>query len=107
MLAAARDVLATFFLDKRLGQLREEYIERALNRDELDENYWTRGEEESHRGVKEQFYTQGLRQIVKPNAPESDEEDYRRRSQRVGEHAIVMTHNLLRAIPFVGQTKDH
>lgn len=103
-LAAARDTAATFFLADALSRVREEYMERALAGDPPDEGFWKNREEAVMEALKRRYYTSSVRDVVKPDAGDvSDDDDFASRDQKLTERAIWLTHERLKAIPFVGQ----
>jgi hypothetical protein len=106
MLAEARDILATMFLEKQLGMLREELLARALEGRPADAEFQEKAERAIIEEFKRRFYNQEVRQLVKPWAKAGDEEDFEKRTQKLGEHATWMTHRKLVAIPFVGQPEQ-
>lgn len=103
-LAAARDTAATFFLTDALSRVREEYMERVLTGQTPGSEFWDEREKAVERALKERYYTADVREIVKPAAKDtSDEDDFNSRGQKLTERAIWSTHERLKAIPFVGQ----
>lgn len=105
MLAAARDLLATLFLEKRLAALREEYLSRALDGNTPGQEYWEQGEANIMLELKRSFYHREMHQLVEPGAapPASEEQDFADRTQKLAEHAVLVTHRILARVPFVGQ----
>lgn len=105
-LSAARDTAATFFLADALSRVREEHMERALAGDPPDDGFWEDREEAVMEALKRRYYTASVRDVVKPDDGEmSDDDDFASRDQELTERAIWLTHERLKAIPFVGQEK--
>jgi hypothetical protein len=104
MLATARDIAAISFLEKRLGILREEFLAQAIAGADQGPEYWVEGERAVMAELKSRFYNTEARQMLEPDeaAHLSDEEDFERRTQKLAEHAILMTHHILTGIPWVG-----
>ena len=107
MLAEARDIWATFDLEKHLGALREEYIEAVLAGRSPGADFWSTREEAIRQEIRQTYYTQEMRVLVKTDeaGTMSDEQDYEQRTQTLTEHALFMTHRLLAQIPFHGQAE--
>lgn len=105
MLAGARDIWAAFFLEKRMGALREDYMQAVIDGRSPGPDYWTAGEQAIWQDLKSNFYDQRARQFIKAGAESqiSDEEDYAGRTQKLMEAALLSTHHKLAQIPFVGQ----
>jgi len=104
-LAAARDTASIFVLDDLLSRLREEYLEKALAGSPPGDDFWPPREQAAVEEIKRRFYNQEVREVVKPaEAGEMDDQkDFESRGQKLTEHAIWMTHALLKQIPYVGQ----
>lgn len=103
MLAEGRDVMAVLFLEARLSELREAYLERALEGQPPDPGFWSEGEGAIRDELQRRFYNRDLRTVVKPDdASMSDEEDFDERTQKLTEHALFETHRRLAAIPYHG-----
>lgn len=103
MLAEGRDVMAVLFLEARLSELREAYLERALERQPPGPGFWKEGERAIRDELKRRYYNRDLRTVVKPDdASMSDEEDFEERTQKLTEHALFETHRRLAAIPYHG-----
>ncbi|RLB38903.1 MAG: hypothetical protein DRH12_12215 [Deltaproteobacteria bacterium] len=104
MLDQIRDIWAVLFLEDQLGKLREEHLRRCIEGPQPDESFLQTGEERIIQDVKNEFYNEKMRDVVKPDDAQSlsDEEDYEKRSQKLMEAAILMTHKKLLSIPYVG-----
>lgn len=108
MLRAARDITAILFLEQRLAALREAYIARVQNGSPPPGDFMTRGENAAYRELCERFYNPDIRAAVWPEGggPATDEEDFRQRTQKLAEYALLMTHRTLAGIPYVGQPES-
>lgn len=104
-LAAARDTASMFVLDDLLSRLREEYLEKALAGSPPADDFWPSGEQAAVEEIKQRFYNQEAREAVKPGEAGEidDQKDFDTHGQKLTEHAIWMTHALLKQIPYVGQ----
>lgn len=104
-LAAARDTAATFFLADALSRIREEYMERVLAGEAPGREFWDEREEAVLEALKRRYYNAEVRAAVRPEAGAmSDDEDFDSRGQELTEKAIWLTHERLKAIPFVGRS---
>jgi hypothetical protein len=105
LLAAARDIASMFVLDALLSRLREEYLEKVLEGSPPADDFWPAGEQAAVEELKRRFYNQQAREAVKPGEAEEidDQKDFDTHGQKLIEHAIWMTHALLKQTPFVGQ----
>ena len=105
MLIEARDICAVFFLETRLGILRERYLSAVIEGKPTGSDYLGAGEKAIMEEMKRKFYNPNVRALVNPSAASriSDDEDFTGRSQKLAEQAILMTHRKLAGIPFVGQ----
>lgn len=126
---SGRDTAAMFALDQLLSQAREAYIIQALSGQPLDQAYWPAREAQAKLEIQKRFYNPKVQAALKPNAaapdpaasdspsadnimvakddPELDSEidqtAFDQHGQKLVEHAIWMTHEILKQIPFVGQ----
>ena len=127
--ASGRDTAAMFALDQLLSQAREEYIIQALSGQPLDQTYWPAREAQAKLEIQKRFYNPKVQAAVNPTAAEPDPADsdspsadntmvskddpevdsdidqgaFDQHGQKLVEHAIWMTHEILKQIPFVGQ----
>jgi len=105
MLAAARDVWATFFLDKQLSLLREQHMRDVIENRPTHSDYWSDGERRILGELRSNFYSHQARLLVRPLEADqvTDDQDYAGRTQKLAEGAILSTHRTLTQIPFIGQ----
>ncbi len=105
MLTNMRDLLAVMFLEKRLGQLREDHLERSLSGAKLGENFIREQEKLILQDMKKDFFSGPLSEFVRyPNNQDiNDKDDFLNRSQKLTEKAVILTHRKLLAIPYAGQ----
>jgi len=105
MLFAARDTIAFLFLEQRLRHLREEYLALALDGKLPDDDFYSRGEQNITTKMKQRYYSRDARIMINPDKADelTDEEDFEQRTQKLGEQAVIMTHERLKSIGFVGQ----
>ncbi len=101
----ARDTASSFYYLKALDGLREAYIEKAINGDDLPEDFWERGEAEAVRLTKQEYFCLETRKIFllseKADAL-TDEEDFELRSSELSEMGMYESHRALVRIPWVG-----
>jgi len=104
-LAVARDIASMSALDELLSRLREEYLEKALAGSPPGDDFWPAREQAVVEEIKRRFFNQKAREAVKPDeaANMDDQKDFEGHGQKLTEHAIWMTHALLKRIPYVGQ----
>lgn len=102
-LAAGRDVDATFFLDRRLSEAREQLIAAVLAGAEPDPDFWEQRERTVLLELKSTYFNATLRQAFGLDGSLTDEEDYSSHSQKLLERAMWWTHERMKTIPFVGQ----
>ena len=104
-LAAARDTASMFALDDLLSRLREEYLDKVLAGTPPPDDFWTIGERAVVEEITRRFYSQEIREAVRPAdaSKMDDQKDFDTHGQKLTEHAIWMTHALLKQIPHVGQ----
>ena len=104
MLAETRDILATFFLEKQLGILRERYLAESLAGDPPGDEFFATGEADIREKFRRNFYNEQIRRLFKPgdNGQTGDEEDFAGRTQLALEQAIWFTHRRLAEIPYAG-----
>ena len=123
---AGRDTAAMFALDALLSQAREELIQQELSGQPPDENYWPDREAAAREEVKQRFYNPTVQAAVKPGEGDAasgapgpgddeastrgtdtagDQDAYDDHGQKLVEHAIWMTHAIIKQIPFVGQER--
>jgi len=109
MLDAAQDILAVFYLEKKLSILREDYMARTINGESLGPDFYKKGETKIETEIIQRFYNQESRHVLAPlKQPSiSNAEDYEGRTQKVFENATIMSHRLLAAIPFVGEAEPN
>ena len=105
MFAEARDTMAFFFYEKQLGRLREEFLDKATKGTPPGPEFLKTGEARIMADLRREFYNRKVRLGVNPKEADkiSDEEDFKNRTQKLGEYATLMTHHLLAAIPCHGQ----
>ena len=104
MTAEARDMIALMQLELELSQLRESYMENVFGKGILPSaEKWALHEQAARKRIRERFYSDDVRQSVKPNEPLSDEEDFDSRIQKdLTEPTLWWTHDMLKNIPFHG-----
>lgn len=111
LLEAGRDTAAMFFLDGRLGALRESHLEMVLAGDTPSDDFWQEGEARAVDAVKERFFTAGVQDAVQAggtDGPPHDgsgdrrDENFDAHSQKLVERGIWLAHEKLKSIPFVG-----
>lgn len=92
-------------LDRLLSQLREEYLDKALAGSPPGDDFWPPREQAVVDEIIRCFFNIKAREAVNPEdaANISDQEDFDGHGQKLVEHAIWMTHALLKQIPYVGQ----
>jgi len=120
-----RDIGAMFALDKLLSQVREEYMELALSGQTPDNSFWEKREAAVFDTIRKEFFDIEKRKSSGPDEPEygqtnktfsgsgttskmgGDEKvpslHLNGHSQHLLEHAIRMTHEITKHIPYVGQ----
>lgn len=105
LLAAARDTASMSALDKLLSQLREEYLDKALAGSPPGDDFWPPREQAVREEIMRRFFNIKAREAVNPDeaAKIDDQKDFEGHGQKLVEHAIWMTHALLKQIPYVGQ----
>jgi hypothetical protein len=105
LLAAARDTASMTALDKLLSELREQYLEKALAGSPAGEDFWPAGEQAVVEEIIRCFFNQKAREAVNRDEASKmdDQKDFEGHGQKLVEHAIWMTHALLKQIPYVGQ----
>lgn len=106
MLPAMRDVLAVQFLERRLGEVRERQLRRALEGHPPTKSELREEGERIHARMRELFYSEETRVLMGLEDAQdiTDEEDFEGRSTLVAEQALFMTHERLLSIPFVGRS---
>ena len=104
MLPEVRDILATLFLEKQLGILRERYLDASLAGNPPDDEFYPTGEAAIREEFKRNFYNARIRRLFKQNddGQTGDEEDFAGRTQLALEQAIWFTHRRLAEIPYAG-----
>ncbi|MBZ5592583.1 MAG: hypothetical protein LAP39_10135 [Acidobacteriia bacterium] len=104
MLNIARDMLALSYFEKKLGELREDYI-LAAKKGVLPEPDFLESRERSiFRETQDKFYNREARSVCNPNQADevTDEQDFASRTQQIAERALFITHRKLAGIPFFG-----
>ncbi len=102
MLTDGRDLVAIISLEKRLGVLREQVADRIVAGQIVSAEELAAAEQQALLGVKRDFYTSAVRQVIKPGQAMSDDQDHEARGQRLAEDALWFSHRGLLAIPLVG-----
>ncbi len=125
ILEAGRDTVAMFALDELLSRAREDYLEQVFSGRVPNEEFWPGREAAASEEIKRHYYNRKVREAVKPDESEtadavtdpSDPEgekadpadakanktDFDQHGQKMMEHAIWMTHEIIKQIPYVGQ----
>jgi hypothetical protein len=125
ILEAGRDTAAMFVLDELLSRAREDYLEQVLSGLVPNEGFWPGRETAALEEIKRRFYNRKVRDAVKPDEskaadaatdpsnPEGEQgdqadakanqADFDQHGQKMTEHAIWMTHEIVKQIPYVGQ----
>ena len=105
MFAEARDLLGVFFYEKQLGKLREEFLDQALRGTPPEPDFLKAGEDRILKDLRREYYSLAARRGVNPKEADkiSDEEDFKNRTQKMGECVTLMTHRMLAGIPYHGQ----
>ncbi|MGB5986493.1 MAG: hypothetical protein WBG37_14400 [Desulfobacterales bacterium] len=128
ILEAGRDTAAMFALDELLSRTREIYLELALSGQTPDEEFWSVHEKTVAEDIKRRFYNHKVCEAVKardsldsqtvvpPLLPQSgpsqdpstttEQVDFDQHGQKLVEHAIWMTHEIIKQIPCVGLSDD-
>jgi hypothetical protein len=103
MLYAVRDIQATIFLQRRLGQLREWQLEAAARGQTLPAEDVARREQDVVDEVSRNYYTRAARLLIDAADADrlSDADDYARRTTQLAEHGIWAAHRRLLAIPML------
>jgi len=116
---------AMFALDNLLSQVREDYMELTLSGQLPENSFWEDREAAAFDKIRKKFFYNENREASRPDEPESGhtnktfsepgatsttqkaEKDpsphLNRHSQQLLEHAIRMTHEITKHIPYVGQ----
>jgi len=105
MITDARDIAAMIDYGKRLIALREEHLNRILNRQAIPGNYWTDGEKAALDGIRKRYYCVDNRLLYMPREQAkavNDEQDFDSRCTKLGEALTFETHKKIKAIPYVG-----
>lgn len=95
LLEAGRDTAAMFYLDTRLGALREAHVERVLEGESPPESFFPEGEGRVLEEVEARFYAGA--------AEESVGGSFQDHSQKLVEYGVRWAHEILKGLPFVGQ----
>lgn len=125
ILEAGRDTVAMFALDELLSRAREDYLEQFLSGLAPSEEFWPGREAAATEEIKRRFYNRTVREAVKPDESkaadavtdpsdpegeqadqadaEANQADFDQHGQKMMEHAIWMTHEIIKQIPYVGQ----
>jgi hypothetical protein len=102
--AATRDLMAVFFYEAALGHLRELHLRERLEGYTPGPGFWKEGEKEAWQEMKRRYYGKEAREYlgdaVEPGT--DDATDFENRTQKLTEIGIVMTHGILKEIPYVG-----
>jgi hypothetical protein len=102
--AAMRDLMAVFFYEGALGNLRDLHLREALEGFTPGPEYWPAGEREAFEEMRRRFFSADAHKYLgEPvEGGRSDANDFENRTQRLTEIALVMTHGILKSIPHVG-----
>lgn len=102
MLAEARDILAVIRYEKLLSQARERLAEQVIAGVAIRPQDLAVAEAEVAAALKREFYTAAARQVARPGAGMSDDQDFAARGQRLTEQMVLASHRALLEIPVVG-----
>jgi len=100
--AATRDLMAVFFYEGALGNLRTLYLQEALDGYTPGPDYWEGGEREAFEEMRRRYYGAGAGRYLGSAAGGDEANDFEKRTQRLAEAALTMTHEILKDIPHVG-----
>ncbi|HVP47641.1 MAG TPA: hypothetical protein VMT32_13695 [Bryobacteraceae bacterium] len=103
MLLQGRDASALIYLDRLLGELREEFLAAAMKGEIPGPAFWETGERRAFAEMRSKFFSRDARAFWRPKEIDiPDVEDFASRTQRHGERALAMTHRKLKNLPYVG-----
>lgn len=100
LVTAMRDLMAVFFYEGALGNLRDLHLQEALEGYAPGPDYWSAGQREALEEMRRRFYGPDARKYL--GDPVSEAEDFENRTQKLTEAAVLMTHEILKSIPHVG-----
>jgi hypothetical protein len=103
MLDKIRDFMATIAFGEGLAAAREEYILLTIKGQEPDPSFWEHYDALLRGRLRQTFFSQQARAFFAPKSDPNvtNEKDYADRDI-MGEVALLLTHERLRSIPFVG-----